>query len=649
MENINPKRLWVIVVMIALLLVTLILFLGFQSFKATEQAAFDEFNQRQLVLAKAATAGIELYFETLAGAIRALGQIPEVQQFDEALTRRELQHKFNELQALGVNDVGVLDATGVLRYNVVAHQIEGVDFSWRDYYQAAKEMTSGDTYIIEFIEFKGAEVGKKGVLVAVPMFEIATEASQSAPEGKFAGVVVCTLKLDTITQEFVASVKSSDRGHAFLVDDQYTMLWSPDESLFGKNLLQESRGFPAFQQVVEKMGAGSAGLAEYSYYKFEDAINEYNKDQQEEQLMAYAPINLGQKLWIIGVWAPQEAARKLIRSSYLQQLFVMGLSILIVLLGSFHALAVSVRLNKYLEKEVETKVGELHESEDRYRRLVELSPDAIGIHSEDKIVFLNKAGAKLLGAESPEQLLGKPIWDFVLPEHREKVKQRYWQIIGEGAKVTSIEQKFVKLDGTYVVAEVTATPFTYKGKPALQAILRDITERKQAQETLEAAYAFQQSIIDGVAEPIMVVGADYRVKLMNRAAREFSYGDVHTTEPVFCYQVSHQCEAPCNGIRHPCPMEQVRQAGQPVTVVHQHFQANGEPRFVEVIASPLWGADGTFQGIIESVRDITDRKLAEDEWVQQAQELAHTDDDLGQFANKVVKSLQDFFEKLPSD
>ncbi|MEW5958309.1 MAG: PAS domain S-box protein, partial [Chloroflexota bacterium] len=548
-----------------------------------------------------------------------------------------------------VNDIGVLDATGVLRYNAVAHQIEGVDFSWREYYQKARELTSGDTYLIEFIEFKGAEVGKKGILVAAPMFESATGAGQSAPAGKFAGVVVCTLKLDTITQKFVASVKSSDRGHTFLIDDEYTILWPPDESLFGKNLLEESQAFPTFRQVVERMGTGSTGLAEYSYYKFEDTINEYNKDQQEEQLIAYAPIHLGKKLWVIGVWAPQEAARKLIRSSYLQQLVVMGLSSLIVLLGSFHALVVSVRLNKFLKKEVETKVGELRASEDRYRRLVELSPHAISIHSKDKIVFMNSAGAKLLGAENPEQLIGKPIWDLVPFEQRQMVKERYWQIIGAGATVTSMEQRFIRIDGTFFDAELTASPFTYNGKPALQAILRDITERKQAQETLEAAYAFQQSIIDGVAEPIMVVGPDYRVKLMNRAACEFSYGEIDLSKPVFCYQLSHQREVACNDSQHPCPMEQVRQSGQPVTVVHQHYQANGELRLVEVIASPLWGADGTFQGIIESIRDITDRKSAEDAWTQQSQELARSGDDLGQFANKVVKSLQDFFGKLPSD
>ncbi len=84
-------------------------------------------------------------------------------------------------------------------------------------------------------------------------------------------------------------------------------------------------------------------------------------------------------------------------------------------------------------------------------------------------------------------------------------------------------------------------------------------------------------------------------------------------------------------------------------MVHQHFQANGEPRFVEVIASPLRGADGVFQGIIESVRDITGRMATENTLPSPTPAADHPDDELGQFASKVVKSLQDFFGKLPTD
>ncbi|GAH53336.1 unnamed protein product, partial [marine sediment metagenome] len=128
-------------------------------------------------------------------------------------------------------------------------------------------------------------------------------------------------------------------------------------------------------------------------------------------------------------------------------------------------------------------------------------------------------------------------------------------------------------------------------------------------------------IIDGVADLIMVIDVDYRVKLMNRAAREFSSGLTDESKPLFCYQVSHQRETPCDGMKYPCPMEEVCKSGRQVTVVHEYYQANGEQRFFEVIASPLLGGDGTFQGIVESKRDVTKRRRAEEMLQQYTERL----------------------------
>lgn len=138
---------------------------------------------------------------------------------------------------------------------------------------------------------------------------------------------------------------------------------------------------------------------------------------------------------------------------------------------------------------------------------------------------------------------------------------------------------------------------------------------------MESAHAFQQSVIDGVPDPIMVIGPDYGVKLMNRAARDFSSQGADASKRLFCYQVSHHCEAPCKGAGHPCPMEQVRESGRPVTVVHEHYQASGERRFVEIVAAPLGGANGAFEGIIESMRDVTERVRAQEALQQYAERL----------------------------
>lgn len=134
---------------------------------------------------------------------------------------------------------------------------------------------------------------------------------------------------------------------------------------------------------------------------------------------------------------------------------------------------------------------------------------------------------------------------------------------------------------------------------------------KRVGEELETTQAFHQSILDGVADPIMVIDQEYKVKLMNRAALEFSSEDTNSTQSVHCYQISHQRDTPCDGMEHPCPLEQVRETHQHVAVLHEHYMANGENRLLEINAAPFFGPDGNFQGIVESMRDVTERTEAE--------------------------------------
>ena len=122
-------------------------------------------------------------------------------------------------------------------------------------------------------------------------------------------------------------------------------------------------------------------------------------------------------------------------------------------------------------------------SEERYRRLVELSPEMIAVHCEGRFVYVNPAGVKLLGAATSKELIGKPIWDIVHPDHREEVIERVQQN-QEGQQTPLVEQKIVRLDGQVVDVEIMGIPTIYQDKPAIQIIVRDITERKRVEEDL---------------------------------------------------------------------------------------------------------------------------------------------------------------------
>lgn len=125
---------------------------------------------------------------------------------------------------------------------------------------------------------------------------------------------------------------------------------------------------------------------------------------------------------------------------------------------------------------------QLKESQEQYRRLVESAPDTIFVHSRGKIVFVNSAGVKLLGAKSPEQIVGKSMTRFIHPNYQNTVKERILQV-EKGQGVPSAEEKYIRLDGSEVDVEVLAIPFVHQGEPAVQTVIRDISERKRLEET----------------------------------------------------------------------------------------------------------------------------------------------------------------------
>jgi PAS domain S-box-containing protein len=136
----------------------------------------------------------------------------------------------------------------------------------------------------------------------------------------------------------------------------------------------------------------------------------------------------------------------------------------------------------------------LRDSEEQYRRLVELSPDGIGVERDNKIVFVNTSGANLLGFSRPDELIGKQIWDFVHPDYKKRTHRQLEYLKRRQKALTLRENKFLRADGVTLDVEVAATPLIYEKKPATQIVFRDITERKLAQERILADQKLLRSL-----------------------------------------------------------------------------------------------------------------------------------------------------------
>ena len=130
--------------------------------------------------------------------------------------------------------------------------------------------------------------------------------------------------------------------------------------------------------------------------------------------------------------------------------------------------------------ELKQSEGKLRESEERHCRLVDLFPYGIAITIEGKIVYINHAGAKIHGASSPSEIIGKSLLELIPPEYQKYANERFSKV-EDGKAAPAMEEKLLRLDGTEVDVEMGAIPFIYKGKEAIYAVFQDITIRKNAE------------------------------------------------------------------------------------------------------------------------------------------------------------------------
>ncbi|MFH0736336.1 MAG: PAS domain S-box protein [bacterium] len=136
----------------------------------------------------------------------------------------------------------------------------------------------------------------------------------------------------------------------------------------------------------------------------------------------------------------------------------------------------------------------LKESENKYRKLVENSPDGIVIYTEGKIVFVNNKSLSLLGATNENELIGKSVIQFVHPDYHSIVIARMKKAQTEGVVLPLMEEKFIKLDGSELYVEVKAISIVFENKPSVQLIISDITERKRVELERKVMWEITQGI-----------------------------------------------------------------------------------------------------------------------------------------------------------
>ncbi len=129
----------------------------------------------------------------------------------------------------------------------------------------------------------------------------------------------------------------------------------------------------------------------------------------------------------------------------------------------------------------------LRRSNEQYLLLTDLSPDAVFVHVDGKIVFANPAMARLLGVPSANRLIGMEALNVTHPEHHEDIRKKRDTIRDSGRPAEQVRLRYQSFSGAAVEVESTASPTKWDGRDAYLVVARDLTERKAMEEQLAQA------------------------------------------------------------------------------------------------------------------------------------------------------------------
>lgn len=171
----------------------------------------------------------------------------------------------------------------------------------------------------------------------------------------------------------------------------------------------------------------------------------------------------------------------------------------------------------------------LKASEARFRKMVEDAPDPIFIQTQMRFSYLNQKALNLFGAKDAQELIGSPVMERFHPDYHASVKQRI-KGLNEHRKPTELmEQKYLRMDGSTVLVEVTAQPIMYEDNDGALVFVRDVTERKNLEAQL-----MQAQKMESVGRLAGGIAHDYNNMLsIILGYTDFAFEKIDTKHPLF--------------------------------------------------------------------------------------------------------------------
>ena len=212
---------------------------------------------------------------------------------------------------------------------------------------------------------------------------------------------------------------------------------------------------------------------------FDSQSNDKLKKNTKASLELTLPLVFNNKKWTLCFIQAKEPLAFL-RSKTIY-ILIGGMAISILL----YVLYLSLQNTKIKAREIAGRLtSDLKESENRYRTLIEWTPQAVAVHRNGELIYVNPAALKAIGATSKDDIIGKNFLDLVHPDDKKDLLEGMRRVASGGIDEHRVLRRFFRLDGKIIYVELNATLIIYDGKPSIYATMQDVTDRKHAEDEL---------------------------------------------------------------------------------------------------------------------------------------------------------------------
>lgn len=272
---------------------------------------------------------------------------------------------------------------------------------------------------------------------------------------------------------------------------------------------------------------------------------------------------------------------------------------------------------------VSRQMEELHymneqwkDSEERYRTIIESSPDGILIQSEGRIALINPAGARMLGAESPAQLIGLDAMSIVHPSSLAQVQMQIRDVMDTQGTMPAEERWYVRLDGGTVKVETTAAFIQLNGQRSIMVVFRDIMERLRLEAAIQESEELHRFIAENSTDMIARVDSGLIYHYVSQACSHLlGYDPSEMTGRSVMEFVHPDYQAELRSLLDRMSCSDPEAPVDTLTLRYRFIRKDGKAIWLETSARMVRNANGNLLEVVAVSRDISDRVAMEQELI----------------------------------